>query len=179
MATEVIKLNGKQLDADSIYMQSVFDKIYPVGSIYISVNSTSPSDLFGGSWERLTDRFLVGAGNSYGVNTTGGSTTHTLTISEMPSHTHDITSNRYANVADAEKGGCWYGDTQFAVALARNLSSTNYLTSVLYTSNIDNPLYNSSTGGGQAFSITPLPRRVYVETHCIKRRCGGVYGRSN
>ena len=77
MTTEVIKLNGKQLDADSIYIQSVFDKIYPVGSIYMSVNSASPSDLFGGTWERLTDRFLVGAGNSYGVNTTGGSTTHT------------------------------------------------------------------------------------------------------
>lgn len=66
----------------------VVDLIYPVGSIYLSVSSTSPATLFGGTWVQLKDRFLIGAGNSYSVNATGGATTHTLTTAEMPSHTH-------------------------------------------------------------------------------------------
>ena len=50
---------------------------YPVGSIYISANSTSPAAIFGGTWEALKDRFLVGAGNLYS-GTGGGAHTHTL-----------------------------------------------------------------------------------------------------
>lgn len=61
---------------------------YPVGSIYMSTSSTSPASLFGGSWTQLKDRFLIGAGGSYSINSTGGETTHKLTVNEMPSHTH-------------------------------------------------------------------------------------------
>lgn len=64
--------------------------IYPVGSIYLSVESTSPASLFGGSWERIEDRFLLAAGDSYSVGDIGGETTHTLTIGEMPEHAHSI-----------------------------------------------------------------------------------------
>lgn len=62
--------------------------IYPVGSIYMSVNATSPAVLFGGTWEQLKDRFLLAAGDAYAEGTTGGEASHTLTVSEMPSHTH-------------------------------------------------------------------------------------------
>lgn len=48
----------------------------PVGSIYLSLNNTNPSTYFGGTWELIKDRFLVGAGNSYSANSTGGSKTH-------------------------------------------------------------------------------------------------------
>ena len=36
----------------------------------------------------LRNRFVVGAGSSYTVGATGGEATHTLTVAEMPSHTH-------------------------------------------------------------------------------------------
>lgn len=62
---------------------------YPVGSIYMSVNSTSPSTLFGGTWQRIQDRFLIAAGSTYKAGGTGGEATHTLTVNEMPSHTHN------------------------------------------------------------------------------------------
>lgn len=62
--------------------------IYPIGSIYISVNSTSPASLFGGTWEQLKDRFLLGAGDIYAAGSTGGEATHTLTADEMPNHSH-------------------------------------------------------------------------------------------
>ena len=64
------------------------DFIYPIGSIYMSVNSTNPGTLFGGTWSQLKDRFLLGCGNSYANGATGGEASHTLSVSEMPSHRH-------------------------------------------------------------------------------------------
>lgn len=68
---------------------------YPIGSIYISTLSTNPATIFGGTWERIKDRFLLACGDSYSNGATGGSATHvhstadhTLTIAQMPSHTH-------------------------------------------------------------------------------------------
>ena len=62
--------------------------VYPVGSIYMSVNSTDPSELFGGWWEQLEDRFLLGAGANYAAGTTGGEAKHKLTVAELASHFH-------------------------------------------------------------------------------------------
>lgn len=50
-----------------------FNKIYPVGSIYMSVNSTNPSTLFGGEWEQIEDRFLLACGTKHSNGSTGGS----------------------------------------------------------------------------------------------------------
>lgn len=61
-------------------------EIYPVGAVYISYVSTSPASLFGGTWTPITGRFpYFNAGTS-----TGGSNSYTLTISQMPSHSHNI-----------------------------------------------------------------------------------------
>lgn len=71
---------------------NMWDVIYPVGSIYMSMDSTSPAQLFGGTWERIIDRFLLaGSSVSYPVGSTGGEATHTLTVDEMPSHSHTYT----------------------------------------------------------------------------------------
>lgn len=64
--------------------------MYPVGSIYMSVNNVDPSTYYGGTWERIKDTFLLSAGDTYSAGTTGGEATHKLTINEMPSHTHAI-----------------------------------------------------------------------------------------
>lgn len=56
------------------------DLIYPVGSIYMSVNNTNPGTLFGGTWEQIKDRFLLSAGSTYTAGNTGGSATHTHTL---------------------------------------------------------------------------------------------------
>ena len=66
----------------------LIDTIYPVGSIYMSVSNTSPSILFGGTWEQIKDTFLLATGDTYANGSTGGEATHTLTVNEMPSHTH-------------------------------------------------------------------------------------------
>lgn len=67
----------------------ILEAVYPVGSIYMSVNSTSPATLFGGTWKAIQGKFLLGAyGNTYKAGSTGGEATHTLTVDEMPKHTH-------------------------------------------------------------------------------------------
>lgn len=60
--------------------------IYPVGAIYLSVSDVSPASLFGGTWERIRDTFLLACGDNWSAGSSGGEATHTLTESEMPSH---------------------------------------------------------------------------------------------
>lgn len=90
--TEVISLavqdNTDKIAALSNQISDIGSIVYPVGSIYMSVNSTNPRNLFGGTWTQLKDRFLLGAGSTYTNGSTGGEATHTLTKSEMPSHSH-------------------------------------------------------------------------------------------
>lgn len=64
-------------------------QIYPVSSIYMSTSSANPSMLFGGVWEQIQDRFLLGAGSSYANGSTGGAATVELSVAQLPSHTHD------------------------------------------------------------------------------------------
>ena len=71
---------------------------YPVGAIYISTADTSPASLFGGTWERLKDRFLLAAGDTYAAGATGGEAEHTLTVNEMPQHNHDFHAS-YSGIA--------------------------------------------------------------------------------
>lgn len=63
---------------------------YPVGAIYLSVTEVDPSSLFGGTWERICGRFLLGADSTYAAGSTGGEAAHTLTVDEMPRHNHEI-----------------------------------------------------------------------------------------
>ena len=84
---------------DSI--NSIIDTIYPIGSIYMSANSTNPSTLFSGTtWTQIQDTFLLAAGTTYTAGATGGSDTHTLTVSEMPSHNHTFTGSSKTSGTD-------------------------------------------------------------------------------
>lgn len=80
---------------------------WPVGSIYITVSNTSPAALFGGTWERISERFLLGASSSYPAGGTGGEFTHKLTQSELPNYSLSVTNgsnvirSKTGNTADA------------------------------------------------------------------------------
>lgn len=63
---------------------------YPVGAIYLSLTDANPAALFGGTWERIGGRFLLGADSTYAAGSTGGEAAHTLTVDEMPRHNHEI-----------------------------------------------------------------------------------------
>lgn len=78
---------------------------YPIGAIYLSVDNTNPSKLFGGTWEPIQGRFLLGAGvndnnttNYWGTypaatcnfpaGEKGGEPQNILSIENIPSHNH-------------------------------------------------------------------------------------------
>lgn len=79
-----------QNNKEYINSRLTLSDIYPVGSIYLSVNSTSPASLFGGVWERIQDKFLLGASDTYPAGLPGGEAAHTLTENEMPKHKHGL-----------------------------------------------------------------------------------------
>lgn len=83
-------MQSNQLFFQTLGSNYILDNVYPVGSIYMSVNSTNPKNLFGGTWEQIQGRFLFGMNSSYPAGSTGGEITHALTIDEMPEHNHTI-----------------------------------------------------------------------------------------
>lgn len=98
---------------------NLLDIVYPVGSIYQSMNATSPADFIGGTWTKIKT-FLYGADTS---QETGGEAEHTLTTNEIPSHFHSLSiniqhsdgpvvSNRESLTSGLKVGGRRrYGDT--------------------------------------------------------------------
>lgn len=62
----------------------------PVGKLWGSDDPTSPASIVGGTWERIKDKFILAAGDTYAAGSTGGEPTHTLTINELPAHNFSI-----------------------------------------------------------------------------------------
>ena len=104
-AADSAKLGGKSL-------AEIMLAHYPVGAVYISANSTSPASLFGGTWEQINGRFLIGTGtpenNDDGTSpgdynmtlgSKGGEEKHALTINENASHSHAVGLNEYSGGA--------------------------------------------------------------------------------
>lgn len=107
--------------------------VYPVGSIYMSANSASPASLFGGTWERIKDTFLLAAGSTYSAGTTGGEATHTLTVNEMPSHMHNLTYSNtdngvsWSDTAINDWGSGYPNSPAVDLNIGANWSSAGYL----------------------------------------------------
>lgn len=71
-----LKIENNELKVDKTV-------IYPVGSIYMSTENTSPASMFGGTWEQIKDKFLLSAGDAYSAGSTGGEASHMITQTEM------------------------------------------------------------------------------------------------
>ena len=70
-------------------VSDLLNRVYPVGSIYMSAVNVSPASFLGGTWQAIEQgRMLMAAGSSWQAGTTGGAAYHTLTVAEMPAHDH-------------------------------------------------------------------------------------------
>lgn len=144
-ANTLLDAKADDTDLANYYTKSQIDALfasvtnpYPVGSIYMSINSTSPATLFGGTWERIQDTFLLAAGSTYAAGATGGEASHQLTVNEMPSHNHLC-----------KRVGTSFGSAQIGLVVASQLFSSS-----------DNSIQN--TGGNAAHNNMPPYLAVYV-----------------
>lgn len=115
---------------------ALLNLLYPVGSIYMSVNNNSPASFMGGTWTRIQDVFPLAAGTTYAAGSTGGSATHTMTLDELVNHTHTYNPAGNSGLNGAIGGSGW---------LPQSTSAET-----------------GSTGGGQPFSIMPPYLAVYT-----------------
>lgn len=129
------------LDADGFDPpQSFFNLIYPVGSIYMSVNPTNPSELFPQTaWmEWGKGRVPVGVDTSQTefnkAEKTGGSKTVTLTVDQMPRHTHNVPKPEWYGVTSES-------DTGFGLLRTKNPNKDG-----------SDGFVSASAGGGKAHS---------------------------
>lgn len=81
-------LNTQGVSDLATWKANILKQAYPVGSIYISVNTVNPATLFGGTWEQVKDKFILAAGDTYSNGATGGSADATL-----PQHTHTFSGS--------------------------------------------------------------------------------------
>ena len=162
-------------DLQNVIKKIVLDTYYPVGSIYISVNSTSPEKLFGGTWTKINGRFLLGTGTpsdntdnyfgalngtySAGVSSKGGQAYHTLTSSESgqknlgsittgienQSHTHTITTGGYTYPNGSSPGA--FSTATSNSTLTKDTDGYTYM-----TSESANHTHSFSIGGQNASS---------------------------
>lgn len=94
-----VLVSNSTIDEDELERRFLL-KAHPVGSLYWSDNPTSPSVLFGGSWQRIVDKFILAASDNYPVGTTGGESMHALTIEEMARHYHLFTGSNTSTQND-------------------------------------------------------------------------------
>ena len=120
------ELQEKMIEAGangSMILTTALD-VYPVGSIYMSLDAKSPADLFGGAWERLKDRFLLGAGDTYTAGSVGGSATHTIRETKhLPGGAMAVVQNLTGGIVTGIGGTKWssssYNDKEFIITTRR------------------------------------------------------------
>ena len=118
---------------------------YPVGAIYISTVSTSPASLFGGTWTQIKDRFLYSVGDTAFAGQQGGEISHTLTINEMPYHSHNT-----------------YADDNFCAYRTGNNNDWKQVLVNAYNGTTISDKWIGFTGGGAAHNNMPPYLTVYM-----------------
>lgn len=178
-----LKDAGINISGNQEGQTSIVDIVYPVGSIYMSLNKTSPSKLFGGTWERIQGRFLLASGENDANDTEadenwgtsfpegtlnapagekGGEATHVLTKAQMPVHTHVQNAHNHAGLRSGSVSGTAVkgGSDYCAAGTKSGLGSHSSATNVIYT--VNTTATNQNTGEGAAHNNLPPYLSVYM-----------------
>lgn len=89
---------------NTLSFEAIFNRIYPIGSIYISTNDVNPGTLFTGVWEKIEGKFLLGSSSGYVLGGEGGDVSHSHTSA---AHSHGYGS-LYAAAQFAGTNGFYY-----------------------------------------------------------------------
>ena len=142
-------------DGTPVRVDGVGNELYPVGSIYMSVNSTSPASMFGGTWEQIKDKFLLSAGSNYSAGATGGESRHT--------HSLDTPTARALLFCDPS--GLYYNEFRIDTATGVR-TATNYKLSGTGTSATADSAFATKLGGDVS-NVSNMP--PYLAVYCWKR----------
>lgn len=127
-------------------MLSIVDLIYPVGSVYISVNSADPGTLFGGTWQQIKDRFLLSAGDTYTAGNTGGSADAVVVKHlHQPSTGDGFNAYMSGTVERVRLGTSTASSARYAIVGKKNASSAD-ASGLRYAGSTD---YAGSNGEGK------------------------------
>lgn len=137
------------LTADIVLTQK---KDEPIGSIIMGTGNSFATQeavqtVYIGTWEQIKDVFLLAAGDTYSAGSTGGEATHTLTVNELATHSHDIIANGTGKRVGFNEGNA---DPDYV----RN----DYTD----TGNIGNQYVTNEVGGNQAHNNMPPYLTVYM-----------------
>lgn len=146
---------------------NLLDIIYPVGSIYHSMDEKSPVDFIGGTWTKIKT-FLYGADTA---KETGGEATHRLAVNEMPAHNHNGSTGGAGNHNHSIDGRiiAWYGPGAGNVLQGAG----NYFGSVgsfggQYTSNSGDHTHTiASNGGAGTQQLTALHNLLHLVSYSL------------
>lgn len=157
---------GDKGDRGESAMEGFIDVIYPVGSLYWSSRNVNPSTWLGGTWEQIKDKFVLAAGDIYTNGDEGGNAEVTLTVDNLPSHTHTITrakANHNHNTTIIEPCSYNEGDYDWGFFTA---SQGGFRAREAYTGEYAPPDYESEqTGNNTPFSNMP----PYLVAYCWER----------
>lgn len=153
------KLN-RDVNADiSSCVSQMLQSIFGVGYIYTSYSATNPADIFGfGKWERIKDRFLLAAGDSYAAGAVGGEATHTLAEPELPMCDGwiEFHGNGTSTVVNA------VGGTEGRTMVHARNTTTKYKNGGTEGAASSIGIVDIRFGGGQAHNNMPPYETVYV-----------------
>lgn len=148
---------NNQLFFQTVGTNFVLDNVYPVGSIYMNVNSTNPGTLFGGTWEQIQGKFLLGMSSSYPAGSQGGEASHTLTTEEMPSHGHNpANQSGYFGFITNSKKAFEVGD------MGVQSGSGRYYPYAAAAFDISRNTLTGTTGGGNSHNNMPPYLSIYI-----------------
>lgn len=154
------------------------NKLYPVGSIYMSVNATNPAELFGGTWEQIKGRFLVGTGaNDANTSDWWGhedANRYNIPAGELggiASHSHTLSSNgaacigNFSTVTAFSTGGSYKWKDYYNSSPDSNMFAFMHDPDNAFTSSTD--YYNSGsfvglTGSTDTTNSMPPYLAVYM-----------------
>ena len=167
------KVSELENKVDEVSVSTIVEKVYPVGSIYMTFKDDNPADLFGGEWVKLSNTFLFASG-SKNVDTTGGSEKVTLTVDQIPSHTH--TQNAHSHGGGGSKNILVTNGNIAVNGTKRKLpaeGSSNHIVYAPQNCVIEQYRYtenatasNNYTGGGQSHDNMP----PYLVVNMWRRR---------
>ena len=159
--------------SSKIAEKTTLAQVYPVGSIYISITSTNPKVLFGfGTWEAIDQgRMLLSQGTNYSAGSTGGRAEVTLTIKELPAHSH------YGSTTQA--GGHSHGSS------TNNAGGHSHSANLNFTKSYTNSGGNLATTQGNLIVVNGKTERIPISvdgagghTHSVNINSAGDHSHS-